>query len=179
MRAIRTIGWSKRGCRRFRDAQDGAAAVEFALVSLPFLLLLLATVETFVVFFAASDLEGAVNQAARLIRTGQVQSANMTEAQYKQVICDRFFLASDCSANLRIDVRTFQNFNNVNFDDPLTAGGALRNNFTFQPGVAGDIILVRAFYSWQIAVPGNIGLDNMAGNKRLLSSSMAFRNEPF
>lgn len=179
MRAIRTIGWPKRKCRRFHDAQDGAVAVEFALVSIPFVLLLLATVETFVVFFAASDLEGAVGQASRLIRTGQVQNNGLTEAQYKQLICDRFFLARDCDANLRIDVRTFQNFNNVNFVNPLTGTGELRNNFTFQPGVAGDIILVRAFYSWPIAVPGNIGLDNMAGSKRLLSASMAFRNEPF
>lgn len=179
MRAIRTVGWRKKARRCFRDAQDGAAAVEFALVALPFLLLLLATLETFVVFFAMSDLEGAVNEASRLIRTGQVQNGGLTEAQYKQIICDRFFLASDCNANLRIDVRTFQNFNNVNFDNPLTVTGDLRNDFIFQPGLAGDIVLVRAFYSWKIAVPGNIGLDNMAGGKRLLSASMAFRNEPF
>ena len=46
--------------RRFARAQDGAAAVEFALVAAPFLALIFAILETALVFFAGQTLEAAV-----------------------------------------------------------------------------------------------------------------------
>ena len=46
--------------RRFVRQQDGAAAVEFALVALPFLALTFAILETALVFFAGQTLEAAV-----------------------------------------------------------------------------------------------------------------------
>lgn len=176
---IERLGRLTGGSRRFGRSREGSSAVEFALVSLPFMLLLLATFETLIVFFASSNLEGATNETARLIRTGQVQANGTTEAQFTQLICDELVMAVDCPTNLRVDVRVFNNFNNVNFPDPVQADGTFQTNFTFQPGVAGDIVLVRAFYSWPIVGPGQIGLSNMAGDKRLLASSFAFRNEPF
>jgi hypothetical protein len=50
----------------------------------------------------------------------------------------------------------------------------------FQPGDAGDVVVVRAFYTWPMLTP-TVGttFSNMAGGKRLLEASIAFRNEPF
>ena len=43
-----------------------------------------------------------------------------------------------------------------------------------------SIVLVRGFYVWQLFTPVfSQYFANMAGNKRLLSSSVAFKNEPF
>ena len=45
--------------RRFVHRQDGAAAIEFALVAAPFLALTFAILETAMVFFAGQTLETA------------------------------------------------------------------------------------------------------------------------
>jgi hypothetical protein len=48
------------------------------------------------------------------------------------------------------------------------------------PGQDGDIVVVRMFYQWQLFVTGlGFNLANLAGGKRLLSATAAFKNEPF
>ena len=77
--------------RRFRREDDGVTAVEFALVSVPFLGLLFAIFETAFVFFAVQGVEAAVNDAARMVMTGQVQyvSGISSAAEFKdKVICN-------------------------------------------------------------------------------------------
>ena len=61
--------------RRFARQQDGAAAIEFGLVAAPFLALVFAIMETAMVFFAGQALETATADSARLIMTGQAQTA--------------------------------------------------------------------------------------------------------
>ena len=47
-------------------------------------------------------------------------------------------------------------------------------------GGPGDIVVVRLFYQWPLVVTG-LGWNpsNINGNKRLLSATAAFRNEPY
>jgi Flp pilus assembly protein TadG len=78
-----------RVARRFVRQQDGAAAVEFALVAAPFLALIFAILETAFVFFAGQTLEAAAADSARLIMTGQAQSAAYTQANFKTAVCAR------------------------------------------------------------------------------------------
>jgi Flp pilus assembly protein TadG len=163
---------------RFRRNKKGSAAVEFALIGLPFFLILYATVETGAIFFAAASIEGATTDAARLIRTGQAQNGSLTQQSIEQYICDRLDFLPNCMANLHIDVRTFDSFNNVSFPDPIMDGN-LAGNFQFQPGSAGDIVLMRAYYEWPVSSPVGIGLQNLENGSRLLLTSTAFRNEPF
>ena len=66
--------------RRFRQREDGAAAVEFALIATPFLALTFAIMETAGVFFAGQALETATADSARLIMTGQAQTQGFTQA---------------------------------------------------------------------------------------------------
>ena len=63
---------------------------------------------------------------------------------------------------------------------PIDSNGNLVNNFVYQPGTAGQIVVVRLFYQWPIYMQvWNPKLSNMSGNKRLLVATAAFRNEPF
>ncbi len=165
--------------KNYRQSEDGSVAVEFTLISIPFLALLFAMIETAMIFFASVSMEGAMEDAARLIRTGIAQGGSMSAAQFKQNICDRSVMFVDCETNLTVDVRTFDAFTNVNFEDPIDENGELNLNFQYDPGQAGDIVLVRAFYVWDVLTPIGIGLENMSGGNRLLSSSAVFRNEPF
>lgn len=166
--------------RRFARADEGTSAIEFAVVAAPFFTLMLAIFETTAIYFAAAALENAVNDAARTIRVGQAQVDGMNAAQFKQMICDRVDPLLQCNDQLVVDVRSFDEFDDVNFPPALNPDGQLDPNPQFQPGTAGDVVLVRVFYSWPMMTP-LIGqtMSNMAGNNRLVSATTAFRNEPF
>ena len=165
--------------KSFLGSERGSVAVELAMLATPFFFLLFAIMETMLIFFASSSIEGAMNDATRMIRTGQVQTAGMTPAQFKQFLCDRTVTFIRCDNHLQVDIRRFDNFNAVDFPPPLDANGDLMTNFQFQPGNAGDIVLVRVFYTWDVKTPTGIGLSNMSNGQRLISSAAAFRNEPF
>ena len=44
---------------------------------------------------------------------------------------------------------------------------------------AGDIVLIRVFYIWNVMSPLPVGLTNNTSSTRLIQSSIAFRNEPY
>ena len=60
--------------RRFRRSQDGAAAVEFAFVAVPFFALLFAIFETALMFWTNQVLEESLSQVSRSLVTGQSRS---------------------------------------------------------------------------------------------------------
>ena len=53
--------------RRFAKAQRGATAVEFAIVVVPFMILLFGTMELGMVFLVSTTLQNATDNAARQI----------------------------------------------------------------------------------------------------------------
>lgn len=165
---------------RFRRAKDGATAVEFAMVALPFFFLLFAIMDISLMFFASTTLENGIIAAARKIRTGEAQAANMTAQQFRTLVCNEISMLLGCDARLGIDVRKYSGFGSVQFAPALDQNGNMSGNMTFNPGTAGDVVVVRAFYTWPMLTP-TVGtqFSNMAGGKRLLESTMAFRNEPF
>lgn len=166
--------------RRFTRNEHGSVAVEFALTAIPFFTLLFAIFEAGLVFFATATLDQAVNDAARFIRTGQAQAASTTVTQLTNSICSNVALLTNCTTNLKLDVRVFSSFAGVNFPPVTNSSGAINNNaLQFNVGNAGDIVLIRAFYVWTIISPFSVGLANNTGSTRLLQSSVAFRNEPF
>jgi Flp pilus assembly protein TadG len=166
---------------------SGSVAVEFALIAPIFFLLLFAIIETTLALFAGMTLENGMKTVARMIRTGQVQAQNMTQAQFRQQLCNQINIVLSCDVQkLYIDVRAFGNFANSQFPAPIDANGNLNPNLnSYQVGnssqVGGnDIILVRALYTWPMFTPllGQY-YANMQNNTRLLTASAAFRNEPF
>ncbi|MES1155084.1 MAG: TadE/TadG family type IV pilus assembly protein [Pseudorhodoplanes sp.] len=166
--------------RRFSRRQDGVAAVEFALVAAPFLALVFAIMESAMVFFAGQALETAVSDSARLILTGQAQTQGFDQAAFKTQVCNKIYGLFDCATGLSVDVKTYNSFSAVNVAYPIDANGNLINNFTYQPGGPGDIVVVRLIYQWPMYVSLlNLHIGNMAGNKKLLVATAAFRNEPY
>ena len=165
---------------RFFKRRDGSTTIEFGMIAAPFLALMFAIVETTLIFFAGQTLETAVADSARLIMTGQAQNGGFDQAKFKEEVCKLVLGLFDCAGNMLIDVRTYNNFGAINNALPIDANGNLVNNFGYAPGGPGDIVVVRLMYQWPVFVP-TLGLDvsNMAGNKRLLVATAAFRNEPF
>ncbi len=169
-----------RTVRRFAKGDDGIAAVEFGIVAAPFLALMFAIMETAIVFFASQTLETAVADSARLIMTGQAQSGSFTQQQFKNAVCAKILGLFDCQNGIKIDVRTYNNFSAISTAKPFDANGNLQNNFVYTPGGAGDIVVVRLMYEWPTYVSLlGFSLADMAGNKRLIIATAAFRNEPY
>jgi Flp pilus assembly protein TadG len=165
--------------RRFVRQQDGAAAVEFALVALPFLALTFAILETALVFFAGQTLETAVTDSGRLIMTGQAQTAGYSKDDFKNQVCAHIYGLFDCANGIYVDVKTYTSFAAISNPPPITDGEFDSSKLNYTPGGVGDIVVVTIYYQWPIYVSllGN-NLANL-GNKRLLVATSVFRNEPY
>src|SRR5688572_28894337 len=98
--------------RRLAREQDGAAAVEFAMVAAPFLAMVFAIIETAMVFFAGQTLETAAADSARLIMTGQAQNGGFDQTKFKEAVCAKIYGLFNCSAGLSIDVKNYPAFSN-------------------------------------------------------------------
>jgi Flp pilus assembly protein TadG len=168
--------------RRFMRRQDGAVAVEFALILVPFLALMFGIMETALVFFADQTLETAVADSARLIMTGQAQMQNLTAQTFKDQVCSRIYGLFNCPNGVYVDVETYSSFGSITNTPPLDNSGRLvTSNFVYQPGGPGDIVVVRLYYQWPIYVSlmNLSNLSNMSNHNRLLVATAAFRNEPY
>jgi Flp pilus assembly protein TadG len=172
----------RRLCSRFRRNRRASAAVEFALVAPLFFALLFAIIETALMFFASQVLETITQDSARMIFTGQAQQLSYTQAQFRDYVCSQGQVAAlfDCN-KISIDVRSYnQSFSGMAINNQIDNTGNFINNMQYSPGGAGDVVVVRLFYQWPIFVTGlGYNITNLAGGKRLLVASAAFKNEPY
>ncbi len=166
--------------RRLRGDRRGSAAVEFALVAPIFFGLLFAIIETALVFFAGQLLETATQDSARTIMTGQAQTAAYDQAKFKTELCKTLSTIFDCTNGIYIDVQSYSTFSGQTMNPPVDANKNFINNMKYSPGTAGQVVIVRVFYQWPLFVTGlGYNIANLAGSKRLLVGTAAFRNEPY
>ena len=169
-----------------------------ALVGPLFFLLLLTIIDLGLMLTNQSLLDGAARDAARLIRTGQVQTANSPISAFQNLLCadmSAVMSSATCTADIIFEVQTFSSFGSVSFTPCV-----LNNNQTgtgtvcsFNAGAGGDIVGVRATYSRSFIVPwigacltggscwtgGTTGGSNPGTGTVKLVSTVIFRNEPF
>jgi Flp pilus assembly protein TadG len=179
MRTRHPIGLATaRALRLIRRDTKGSATVQFAFIAVPFFAMLFAIIETSLIFFASTAMEAATQDAARLIMTGQAQMQGMSAATFKTQLCNKLTGLLSCTNGLDVDVQSYSSFGSVTLTNPIV-NGSYQYTTGFNPGHAGDIVVVRTFYQWPLFVT-NLGFDpsNLNGSKRLISASAAFRNEP-
>ena len=173
-----------RAFRRFARARRGSAAVEFALVLMPFFLLTFGLAEVAMIGFAQTSLDFGVSEVSRQIRTGQAQMGNVSEAQIRNELCDEInnFIVMGCDGNLFLDVRRFTSFVDAsnNAQSPIQNNQFNGGGMGYQPGQPSDIVVVRAYYRWRVMTPlFEPVFQNVSGGERILVSTMMFRNEPY
>jgi Flp pilus assembly protein TadG len=175
----------RRGVRglvaRFLRRQNGAAAVEFALVSAPFIALTLALLQVGLIYFAQEALESAVEQTGRLVLTGQVQNPALTQAQFHQKLCDNSPGLFTCGS-LMVDLQPAPSFANANVAAPTRtydANGNVTNTWQYNAGAPNDIMVMRVMYPWPVYLgPLALNFGNMQNNNYLLMATEVFKNEP-
>jgi len=178
---------------------QGMTAIEMAFVGPPFLLLLGAIFELGLTLTTQSVLDGAARDAARLIRTGQVQSQSSPMTVFQNLLCSEVssvISASDCANKVTFEVQVFSSFGAVSFT-PCTQTASQTGNGTvcsFTPGSGSNIVGVQASYPRPFIIPwvgaclsgGTCwaGLGTASGNNpgtgsMTLTSTVIFQNEPF
>ncbi|MBI1866832.1 MAG: pilus assembly protein [Methylocystis sp.] len=166
----------------FLRRRDGAVAVEFAMVALPFLALIIAILQIGIVFLAQQELETAVEQSSRLVLTGQAQQQNLSQSNFAAKVCDSLPALFAC-ANLMIDMQTASSFANANASAPtlnFDANGQVTNKWQYQKGNQGDIVVMRVMYQWPVFLgPLGFNLSNLSNGNRLLTATAVFKNEPY
>ncbi len=160
--------------------EKGVTLIEFGLLALPFFAIVGAILETSLVFLASQVLDSAVEDSARQIRTGQAQSANYTEAEFRAAICDGLYAMFDCT-QLKIKVSEIGDFASATLNPVADiTDGSWTIVETYEDGVGSSIILVEAYYKWPIVLNiFDFNLANLPDGTRMLSSVRLFRNEPF
>src|SRR5688572_8490209 len=98
-------------CQQWSRGSDGSAAVEFALVCIPFIYMTIAIIEISIFFASANMFETAVNSTTRTIRTGRLQTENpgLEEQAFRISLCDNLYAFIDCN---EIDVEAIAMPNN-------------------------------------------------------------------
>jgi len=162
--------------------ERGATTIEFAFVAAPLMALLMAIVVTSTVYFAQQGLETAAEATARVLMTGQAQSSGYSAAQLKQAACTALPPFLSCE-NLLVDVQSAATFSAVSTAAPTItydSNGAVSNSFSYTPGNAGDIVVIRLMYIWKVPT-GPLGFDvaTLGNGKRLLITTSVAKTEPF
>lgn len=187
------------GLSRLIGSRDGVAAIEFAILAIPFFLIVFAIIETFVAYAGEQLLENAVDTMAREIRTGQITynrnpATDMDASAFRAAFCDEINIMLSCASGgstqkLYLDVRTFSDFANMPTGIPRQGGGSFgaldTSGFDYNPGGPGSYNMVRAYYRWHIVadlVRPYISNERPGGGTEsdyLMVATTAFANENY
>ncbi|MBN8953113.1 MULTISPECIES: TadE/TadG family type IV pilus assembly protein [unclassified Rhizobium] len=188
--------------RAFVRSRDGTAAIEFALLAIPYFLIVFAIIETFVAFTAEQVVSNAVDTLARQIRTGQITSdpnktSYTTPQQFRQAFCNEIAVLITCSstevqtpANLYLDVESYSSFASMPTTIPRKSStdpysDLNTTGFAFTPGGAKSLNMVRAYYRWQIITDllrpylTNVRPTDGSASVYLIVATAAFQNENY
>ena len=162
--------------RRFKKDDDGATAVEFAIVGGPFFLLLFAIIESSIFFFAGQALESGVDNVARLIRTGQLDN-NSTEQEFRDAICANTAALFNCG-ELYVNLDIVATFDDLNPPDDPTDVSTLPS--TYDSPAPSQVAMITVMYEWPIVTNYvAAAMSDLDSGKALLSTVAVFKTEPW
>lgn len=174
--------------RRLRKDRSGAAAVEFSMVVLPFLMLMFSIFEVGWFFYVNSIVDASVAEASRLIKTGQIQQmAGSDDEKYDTIyntVCNILDDFGNCDTRLTIESQTYANFSELAADNSAaTCADAPPNMLDIIPFELGEersIVRVRICFIYETINPAiGVNVSEPGTNKKRLISTMIFRNEPY
>ena len=180
---------SMRRIRRYLQNKEGTAAIEFAILAIPFFMLIFAVLELAIVFFMTSNLNHALNEVGRQIRVGSFNACSSKDA-FKEQVCEVMAGNGICREALRIDVVSGDSFASIKLPPPPGPDpenpdqeididdNSIWDDRSANPDVP---IVIRGLYYHPLALPSKLSqLSNVEGQDiRILTAITAFKNEPF
>lgn len=188
---LRTQVRARSWLRRWQADQSGFTAVEFAMVAMPFVMMLFGIISVCLYFFTTFTMENAVWQAARAIRTGQFQqgqgaysgipSMEDRKTAFKQALCAKAPQYIDCNKAIVLVQSNSGGFGSIAPPVCATNGTMIDEAAAqFDAGGASSVVLVTVCYPWSFGgkLPF-ITLGNLSDGSLLIQASVTFRTEPF
>lgn len=178
---------SLRNRKAIRNAiadRRGSTAVEFAIVAPAFLTLMFSTFEAGWFYFANSQLDAAVIEASRFVRTGQAQKQGLDKQGFFNAVCPKLDVFGDCGERLTVEVETFSSFAELAADTSATVcstdSAEQIDAIPYDPGLDNQIVRVRLCLVYRTINPTiGLNLSDASNGTRKLYGSYLFRNEPF
>lgn len=165
---------------RFLPERKGSVAIEFAMLIIPFALLIFSIIESCIAFAGQQVLTNAAETVAREIRTGQRK--NVTHDELHDLICERIQLlvAEDCP-ELEVDLRTFDSFEDAaDIPFPVSDGDVDASGFISDPGPSQSKNMLRVFYRWPVVTDLlSQRINSLEDGHRLIFATVIWQNEPF
>ena len=162
--------------------ENGATAVEFGMIAMPFLLFVLGILGMGLYYLAATSLEYGVESAARKIRTGEAEKSALTVGGFKSLICAAA-IGVDCS-KVTVIIQKATTWSGINPQACVTNNsqtgssgnaGDLLSNYS---GTASQVVLVTACYRWPLADSFKFMKFSTSG-PTIIQAATAFKNEPY
>ena len=166
---------------RFRAAQNGATAVEFALIAPAFLAVIFAILQTTLFLFAQQTLQNAAVQAGRMFMTGSAQTSGLTQTAFNNDVCPMVSALFTCS-KLQINVAAYSSFSSASTAAPslYNSSGQLQTTGSYSTGSPGTIMVVQLAYPWPIiGLPIGSLFPNTGYGTTEMMGVTAFRVEPY
>lgn len=165
--------------RSFIKDRKGSAAIEFAILALPFMVIIFAIIEIAIMFFVDSGLDAALHKTVRQVRVGTAKTGAWTITEFKNSICSELSYSFSCAANLKVRATVITNMSSVSKTSPIV-NGVYNVTENFNIGDSGDYVLVQAFITWDPVLK----LYTFAGGRvndgrYVLGAAELFKNEPF
>jgi len=164
---------------RWGRDESGVTAVEFALVGLPFLIMVIGIIEMSLMFTSQSLLEASTSQAARQIRTGAVQQGGGEDA-FTDALCGFSAIFIPCD-EIQYQVVAMENFGEAEEFPPVSydEDGNLEDQ-GFDPGGVSDVVMIRTSYTYKIKTPMmQVLLTNNNDSSRIMISTVVLQTEPY
>lgn len=175
-------GRDRRFVRFIRD-EDGAMAIEFVALALPFSVLVFAILESSVSFAGQQLLVNTADNIARQFRTGQLKPSEVDEGKLKQLVCaDLDILVASGCPGLEVDLRQFDSFEEAaQLRIKYTASGDIdTSDFAVDPGPSLSKNTLRIFYRWPVMTDiMRKSMSNIGDGYTLQFATVTWQNEPF
>ena len=167
----------RRFLNKWKKKEEGATAIEFSMLLMPYLMLCLGIIELSLMFTSASLLEGATGSAARLIRTGQLQQSGQDpETVFRDAFCQFAVVLIDCN-DVVIEVTTLDAYGD--FSPPVYDGSGQMVSSGFDAGGSDAKVLIRVAYRYSMITPLVGPILNGDDGTTLFMSTIVLQTEPY
>jgi Flp pilus assembly protein TadG len=165
--------------RSFTRNREGSAAIEFAILALPFFVVIFAIAEIAVMYFVDSGLDAALHKTVRQVRVGVAKSGSWDATKFKDVLCSELSYSFDCATKLKVRATVITDMSSVTKVNPITAG-SLAVTEDFDLGGSGSYVLVQAFLPWNPTFKlYSISSARLSDGSYVLGAAELIKNEPF
>lgn len=165
--------------RSLTKDRNGSAAIEFAILALPFFVVIFAIAEIAVMYFVDSGLDAALHKTVRQVRVGVAKSGSWDAQKFKDVLCGELSFSFDCATKLKVRATVITDMSSIVKASPIS-GGSLAVTEDFNLGDSGSYVLVQAFLPWDPTFElYSISSTQLSDGSYVLGSAELIKNEPF